>query len=114
MLFVFSILPFTYGQYGAPVAESSTTAPASTSSAASSTPSNVQVVSAGSNGLAFSPNSITAAVGTMVEFHFFPPAHSVAQSSFSTPCAPPANSSGFFSGVLQQTGSQNVGDFLLI
>jgi plastocyanin len=98
------LLPFTYGQYGAP----SPSAAASTSSAASSTPSNVHVVSVGSNGLVFTPNTITAPVGDQVEFHFFPPEHSVAQSTFSSPCAPPSNGTGFWSGFIQTSSNSNV------
>jgi hypothetical protein len=102
-------IPFTLGQYGNPPPSTSSTA----ASTASATPaSGVQVVTVGQNGLSFSPNSITAAVGSFVEFHFFPPTHSVAQSSFSTPCAPPSNGTGFWSGLIQSSGGQNVKLFL--
>lgn len=109
-LALFPLLPFTYGQYGAPDATSSS-GTASTSSASSSTPSNVHIVSVGSNGLTFSPNSMTVPVGDQVEFHFFPPEHSVAQSSFSTPCAPPSNGTAFWSGFIQTSSSSNVCHF---
>ena len=110
VLILFPLLPFTYGQYGAPDQASTTTA-ASTSSASSSTPSNVHIVSVGSGGLIFSPNSMTVPVGDQVEFHFFPPEHSVAQSSFSTPCAPPSNGTAFWSGFIQTSSSSNVCSF---
>lgn len=55
------------------------------------------VVKVGDGGLKFSPESTTAAVGDTVEFHFYPMAHSVAQSSFAKPCEP-LNSTSFFSG----------------
>lgn len=55
------------------------------------------VVKVGDGGLTFSPESTTAAVGDTVEFHFYPMAHSVAQSSFAKPCEP-LNSTSFFSG----------------
>ncbi|KAF7549913.1 hypothetical protein G7Z17_g6070 [Cylindrodendrum hubeiense] len=55
------------------------------------------VVKVGDGGLTFDPESTTAAVGDTVEFHFYPMAHSVAQSSFAAPCEP-LNSTSFFSG----------------
>ncbi|KAK8138278.1 plastocyanin-like domain protein [Apiospora sp. TS-2023a] len=46
-------------------------------------------VVAGANGqLRFEPESVIAAVGDIVEFRFHPKNHSVAQSSFTEPCAP--------------------------
>jgi plastocyanin len=104
-------IPFTLGQYGnpAPASSSSTTSSASTASA--SPAAGVQVVTVGQEGLSFSPDSLNAAVGSFVEFHFFPPTHSVAQSSFSTPCAPPSNGTGFWSGLIQSSGGQNVREF---
>jgi plastocyanin len=112
LLFLCSI-PFTLGQYGNPPPGQTSTSTSSASAAASASPAaGVQVVTVGQNGLTFSPNSITAAVGSFVEFHFFPPTHSVAQSSFSTPCAPPSNGTGFWSGLIQSSGGQNVKLFL--
>jgi plastocyanin len=101
-------IPFTLGQYGNPAPQSSSTSSTAASTASAAPASGVQVVTVGQNGLSFSPNSITAAVGSFVEFHFFPPTHSVAQSSFSTPCAPPSNGTGFWSGLIQSSGGQNV------
>lgn len=57
----------------------------------------VQIVKVGDGGLTFDPAEITAAVGDKIEFHFWPQAHSVAQSSFDNPCQP-LNTTGFFSG----------------
>lgn len=48
----------------------------------------VQVVAAGANGLSFSPSSLTAPVGSKVEFQFYAYNHSVASSSFESPCQP--------------------------
>jgi plastocyanin len=107
LLFLCSI-PFTLGQYGNPPPDSSTSTSPASAAASASPAAGVQVVTVGQNGLSFSPNSITAAVGSFVEFHFFPPTHSVAQSSFSTPCAPPSNGTGFWSGLIQSSGGQNV------
>jgi plastocyanin len=48
-------------------------------------------------GLVFTPASLTADVGDVVTFHFFPRNHSVAQGSLEAPCKPLAANS-FFSG----------------
>jgi plastocyanin len=50
----------------------------------------------GSTGLAFSPDSITAAAGDTLVFRFYPGHHNVVQGSFSTPCS--YSSPGFYSG----------------
>ena len=77
---------------------------ASTTSTTSSTPS-VQTVTVGDdNKLAFSPDSITADVGSTIEFQFYPPIHSVTQSSFDSPCVPFTNGTGFWSGPITTTG----------
>ncbi|KAK2010241.1 Cupredoxin [Colletotrichum eremochloae] len=58
------------------------------------------IVKVGDGGLTFQPNDIKANVGDMVEFHFYPKSHSVAQAAFDSPCMPMGNGSamGFFSG----------------
>jgi plastocyanin len=102
---LFSLFPWALAQYGGGSSGSSTTtstAPATTTS--SSTPG-VQTVTVGDdNALAFSPNSITAAVGSSIEFEFYAPIHSVTQSSFDSPCTPLANGTGFWSGAFTTTG----------
>ncbi|KAI8264470.1 hypothetical protein K4K56_005400 [Colletotrichum sp. SAR 10_98] len=77
-----------------------TTASAVAASSSSSASGTVHVVKVGDGGLTFSPNDVKAAVGDTVEFHFYPKAHSVAQSSFDKPCEPLSNgtATGFFSG----------------
>ncbi|KAL8932875.1 MAG: hypothetical protein Q9211_006078, partial [Gyalolechia sp. 1 TL-2023] len=45
-----------------------------------------QVIVGGQAGLVFSPNSITAAAGDMVEFTFMSQNHTVTQSTFAKPC----------------------------
>ena len=40
----------------------------------------------GDGGLKFSPENVKAQVGDQLEFHFYPKAHSVSQSSFAAPC----------------------------
>ncbi|RDW95364.1 hypothetical protein BP5796_01127 [Coleophoma crateriformis] len=96
----FSLLPVALCQYGGGGAGSSTTATAAAAVASGS----IQTVSVGEDGLVFTPNTLTAAVGSMVQFEFYPPSHSVAQSSFENPCAP-LNSSAFFSGGFTTTGN---------
>ncbi|KAJ4336299.1 hypothetical protein N0V95_008646 [Ascochyta clinopodiicola] len=56
--------------------------------------------------LVFKPDSITAAEGDTVTFHFWPKNHSVAQATFNSPCAPMNN--GFWSGFVATTDTQNV------
>ncbi|KAI8280733.1 hypothetical protein K4K59_008477 [Colletotrichum sp. SAR11_240] len=77
-----------------------TTASAAAASSSFSASGTVHVVKVGESGLTFSPNDVKAAVGDTVEFHFYPKAHSVAQSSFDKPCEPLSNgtATGFFSG----------------
>ena len=48
-------------------------------------------IDVGEDGLLFSPNSVTAAKGDQLEFHFYPQAHSVAQSTFDKPCVATEN-----------------------
>jgi plastocyanin len=74
----------------------------------------VKVIDVGENGLSYSPNSTTAAVGDILEFHFFPPGHSVSQSSFDSPCVPLNNGTGFWSGVLQTTSGENQNVFSVV
>jgi plastocyanin len=56
----------------------------------------------GKEGLSFSPDTTTAAVGDSLVFHFYP-GHTVAQGSFDSPCNP--QSGGFFSGSISATSS---------
>ncbi|KAF4336801.1 plastocyanin-like domain protein [Fusarium beomiforme] len=55
-------------------------------------------VNAGLGGLRFDPDNVVAEVGDVVEWHFLPKNHTVAQSSFAEPCQPLADGSGFFAG----------------
>lgn len=45
-------------------------------------------IDVGEAGLVFKPDSVTAAKGDKLEFHFYPQSHSVAQSTFAKPCEP--------------------------
>ncbi|CAD0112271.1 unnamed protein product [Aureobasidium uvarum] len=62
-------------------------------------------VDVGEDGLVFSPNSTTAAVGDTVTFHFYPRAHGVARSSYASPCA--AMDNGFNSGFVKVASGES-------
>ncbi|KAH8786506.1 Cupredoxin [Hyaloscypha finlandica] len=81
---------------------------------AQSTPSAIQVVTVGQNGLlAYSPDTITAAVGSNVEFQFYGPVHSVVQASFDQPCSAYNNGTGFFGGLVTTGTAPNPKTFTL-
>lgn len=74
-------------------------------------------VSVGENGLTYTPNNITAAVGTAIEFDFFPKNHTVTQSSFADPCHPLNTNgvfNGFFSGFVPTASSPSGSTFTII
>lgn len=98
---LFSSLPLIHAQYGNNKAQSTTTTAASSTTSTTSAASGVHTVDVGEDGLAFNPSSLTVAMGDKVEFHFFPPDHSVVQGSFANPCQP--SSGGFFSGFFPTT-----------
>ncbi|THZ13388.1 hypothetical protein D6C91_07890 [Aureobasidium pullulans] len=62
-------------------------------------------IDVGEDGLVFSPNSATAAVGDTVTFHFYPRAHGVARSSYPSPCA--AMDNGFNSGFVKVASGES-------
>jgi len=68
-------------------------------------------IDVGEHSLSFSPNSTTAAKGDTVVFHFYPGKHSVAESSFDSPCAPLAN--GFYSGYLDSNSGESETTFVV-
>lgn len=76
-----------------------TSASATSSSSSSASTSTVHHVDVGEDGLTFTPASLKVPVGDKVEFHFYPRAHFVAQSTFENPCSP-ISKGGFFSGVI--------------
>ncbi|KAM0465902.1 hypothetical protein ACHAPV_000850 [Trichoderma viride] len=53
-------------------------------------------IDVGANGLAFTPDSVTAKVNDILEFHFHPINHSVVLGDFANPCQPAKKA--FFSG----------------
>ncbi|KAK4081177.1 uncharacterized protein Triagg1_2709 [Trichoderma aggressivum f. europaeum] len=61
------------------------------------------------NALAFSPDSVTAKVGDILDFHFHAINHSVVMGDFANPCAP-AKTGGFFSGFMPVSGGSGEAD----
>lgn len=96
---LFSSLPLIHAQDGNS-AESSTTTAASSTTSTTSAASGVHTIDVGEDGLTFNPASLTVAPGDKVEFHFYPPDHSVVQASFANPCQP-ISSGGFYSGAFK-------------
>jgi plastocyanin len=103
---LFSAIPLAFAQYDYGSGSSTTTSAASSAqtSASSSGSNQIVKVSKANGDLTFSPNDIVAKVGDTVEFHFYGPKHSVAQSTFQSPCAP-ANANAFFSGPITTSGT---------
>ena len=61
-------------------------------------------VDVGKSGFTFSPSSITAVKGDILDFHFFAINHSVVAGDFSNPCQP-AKTGGFYSGFMPVSGN---------
>ena len=59
-------------------------------------------------GLRYSPNVTTAAVGDTVVFHFWPGPHDVVQGDYNSPCNPLKNA--FYSGFIQPASSSGEAD----
>lgn len=84
--------------YGSSSAGTKTVAKAESSPTSTSSSGAVHKISVGQGDqLVFSPDSIMANVGDLVEFQFVDDGHSVALGDFSNPCMP-KDSSAFFSG----------------
>lgn len=64
-------------------------------------------IDAGKDGLAFTPDSVTAKVGDILEFHFHPINHSVVMGDFNNACQP-AQANGFFSGFMPVSSGEGV------
>ena len=64
-------------------------------------------ISVGKGGLVFNPESVTAAVGDLLQFSFYPLNHSVAQGILSAPCQPLAG--GVYSGFMPVAEGEGVG-----
>jgi plastocyanin len=67
----------------------------------------VHTVDIGEDGFTYNPDTVTAAAGDKVEFHFYPGDHSVVQAAFSSPCQP-LNDSSVFSGFMLGTSDGSV------
>jgi plastocyanin len=80
---------------------------------AQTTGTKMHVVTVGINGTSkFSPESIVAAVGDMIQFQFVAGNHTATQSTFDNPCQPismHANMTGFHSGFQPAAASQAMG-----
>lgn len=59
-------------------------------------------------GLRYSPDVTTAAVGDTVDFHFWPGKHDVVQGDYDSPCNPLKD--GFYSGFITPAGSSGEAD----
>jgi len=115
--FLLPILPLTLAQYNYGTDGGSTTTSAHASATPASTTSSsgpIHTVLVGNGGLTFSPDNITAAAGDSLEFHFFSPAHSVAQSAFDAPCAPLSNGTSFYSGPVTTSSGENADVFTVV
>lgn len=63
-----------------------------------------QLITVGKGGLNFNPNTITAAKGDTLQFHFYAQNHSVVMGIKGDGCKP-ATSDGFFSGFMPVSGT---------
>lgn len=63
----------------------------------------VHKIDVGQGGLTFTPDSITAEIDDIVEFHFVGGTHDAVSTEFDTPCAPSEREDAFSSGVIQGT-----------
>ncbi|KAI9741797.1 MAG: hypothetical protein M1834_000183 [Cirrosporium novae-zelandiae] len=94
---------------GLALGEKTTESSSSATSSSSSGKVKVQVVKVSNKegNLTFTPDSITAEAGSMVQFHFYPSNHSVVQATFDEPCVPINNVNksvtGFYSGFMPTT-----------
>lgn len=104
-------LPLVDAQYGGGGGSSSTTITTTTTPASSTTSgsasSTIQSVDVGKSGFTFNPDTIHIPVGGVVEFHFYPGDHSVAQAAFNNPCHPMSDTS-FFSGFMASANNGKV------
>lgn len=61
-------------------------------------------IKVGGNGLDFSPNSVKADKGDVIEYHFLKNKHSVVAGDFTKGCSP-QTPGGFYSGTIDASGS---------
>ncbi|KAF9892701.1 hypothetical protein FE257_001103 [Aspergillus nanangensis] len=96
-----------YATPSAPTTASSS--PIMAASVTSSAPAATHTIKVGSKDdpHQYSPHNITAAVGDIVEFQFYPRNHSVVKADYGAPCVPAANNvfySGSFNNFVEQNG----------
>ncbi|KAJ5910773.1 uncharacterized protein N7473_000076 [Penicillium subrubescens] len=96
--FTLLCLPLAGAQYGGGGSSDTTTTTASSTESGSAS-STTQSVDVGESGFTFNPDTIHVPAGGVVEFHFYPGDHSVAQAAFNNPCHPMSDTS-FFSGFM--------------
>lgn len=92
-------------QYGGASSDTTTATASSTESGSAS--STTQSVDVGKSGFTFDPDTIHVPAGGVVEFHFYPGDHSVAQAAFNNPCHP-ISDTGFFSGFMASADNGKV------
>src|SRR4051794_4648394 len=72
-------------------------------------------IDAGEGGLIYNPNTVTADVGDVIEFHFYGAFHTAVQGDFNTPCQRgPLGGSGFNSGPIHNQADGSVCLFLAL
>jgi plastocyanin len=101
LLAIAALLPIAFAQdYGnsSPKSTSSSSAAASPSAAADTGSSGkVHVVEVGESGFVFDPDTMTAAPGDVIQFQVYP-THSVARSTFNSPCEPMNGAGAIWTG----------------
>ncbi len=70
-------------------------------------------IDVGEGGLVFNPKNSKADMGDMLEFHFYPPQHSVVQGDPNKACSP-VSSGGFYSGFMPTKNGEAVSHFALL
>jgi plastocyanin len=104
--FTLLCLPLAGAQYGGGGSTDTNTTTASSTESGSALRA-TQSVDVGESGFTFSPDTIHVPAGGVVEFHFYPGDHSVAQAAFNNPCHPLSDTS-FFSGFMASASNGKV------
>lgn len=97
---------FQYALFGlvavASAQDTKYTSSTTSSTTSTSVPATTHTIAVGAIGFKFEPNKLTANVGDIIEFNFYPGGHSVVRGGFKSPCIPyevtGVNRVGFFSG----------------
>jgi len=89
-----------YGSSGSSSSAAASPAKSSTATTNAGTASSGSVVDVlvGKTGLTFTPSTVNADVGAIINFHFYPSNHSISESSFASPCD--ALEGGIYSGFM--------------